>query len=290
MQFLGGDSGLSQGNDIAIGIDLGTSNSCVAVFRQGQVEIIANEQGNRTTPSYVAFTPTGTIVGEAAKSQAARNTRNTICNAKRFIGAKFSDSNLQEDIKRYPFQVLDVEGNPVFNVLNNNEAMKFTPEEISSLILMKLKETAEAYLGFSVTKATITVPANFTDGHRSATQKAANLAGLNVLRLINEPTSAAMAFGQDKYRDRNIGQAQAPDGAGSGQKVRPGLAQLSSATNSNSKLCSASAQKEVRFPRWAGFGVGKKWNFPTCFGLGLKKNLVLAALHLKIDLMYIGLI
>ena len=191
--------------DIAVGIDLGTSHSCVAVFRHGQVEIIANEQGNRTTPSYVTFTPTGTIVGEAAKSQAARNARNTIFNAKRFIGAKFSDATLQKDIKHYPFQIIEVDKKPIFNVVSGNRDKNFTPEEISSLILLKLKETAEAYLGSSVTKAVITVPANFTADQRCATNKAANLAGLQVLRLFNEPTSAAIAYALDSTKEeRNI--------------------------------------------------------------------------------------
>ena len=205
LPFSGGDSSSKGRKKIAIGIDLGTSHSCVAVFRQGQVEVIANEQGNRTTPSYVAFTPTGTIVGEAAKSQADRNTRNTIFNAKRMIGAKFSDATVQEDMKRYPFQVVEVEGKPVFKVVNEEEDKNFTPEEISSLVLLKLKETAELYLGSSVTDAVITVPANFTDSQKSATKKAANLAGLNVLRLFNEPTSAAIAYGlDDNKEERNI--------------------------------------------------------------------------------------
>ena len=201
LPFSGGDSSSKESKQIAIGIDLGTSHSCVAVFRQGQVEVIANEQGNRITPSYVAFTPTGTIVGEAAKSQADRNTRNTIFNAKRMIGAKFSDATVQEDMKRYPFQVVEVEGKPVFKVVNEEEDKNFTPEEISSLVLLKLKETSEAYLGSSVTDAVITVPANFTDGQRSATKKAANLAGLNVLGLYNKPTSAAIAYGLDADKE-----------------------------------------------------------------------------------------
>jgi L1 cell adhesion molecule like protein len=183
---------------VAIGIDLGTAYSCVGVFQHGKVEIIANEQGNRTTPSYVAFTDDGRLIGDAAKNQVAMNPNNTIFHAKRFIGRKYSDSTLQADMKHWPFKIIDDGGKPKILVEYKNETKSFTPEEISSMILIKMKEIAENYLRKKVSEAVITVPAYFNDSQRQATKDAGVIAGLNVLRIINEPTAAAIAYGLDK--------------------------------------------------------------------------------------------
>lgn len=182
----------------AIGIDLGTTYSCVGVFQHGKVDIIANDQGNRTTPSYVAFTDTERLVGDAAKNQVAMNPRNTFFDAKRLIGRNFSDQTVQSDMKYWPFEVVNMHGKPRLQAEYKGEIKQFTPEEISSMVLVKMKETAEAYLGQKVTNAVITVPAYFNDGQRLATKDAGTIAGLNVLRIINEPTAAALAYGLDK--------------------------------------------------------------------------------------------
>lgn len=182
----------------AVGIDLGTTYSCVGVFQHGKVEIIANDQGNRTTPSYVAFTDTERLIGDAAKNQVAMNPNNTIFDAKRLIGRKFDDATVQSDMKHWPFTVLNEGGRPRIKVSYKGETKAFFPEEVSSMVLTKMKETAEAYLGVSVTDAVITVPAYFNDSQRQATKDAGAIAGLNVLRIINEPTAAAIAYGLDK--------------------------------------------------------------------------------------------
>ncbi|XP_077318031.1 heat shock 70 kDa protein [Lithobates pipiens] len=191
---------------VAIGIDLGTTYSCVGVFQHGKVEIIANDQGNRTTPSYVAFTDTERLIGDAAKNQVALNPQNTIFDAKRLIGRKFDDLIVQSDMKHWPFQVVSEGGKPKAKVDYKGEMKTFYPEEVSSMVLLKMKEIAEAYLGHPVTNAVITVPAYFNDSQRQATKDAGVIAGLNVLRIINEPTAAAIAYGLDKggRGERNI--------------------------------------------------------------------------------------
>jgi len=186
------------GKQAAIGIDLGTTYSCVGVFQHGKVEIIANDQGNRTTPSYVAFTDTERLIGDAAKNQVAMNPTNTIFDAKRLIGRNFTDSTVQSDMKHWSFNVVNVAGKPKLEVEYKTEKKNFTPEEISSMILTKMKETAESYLGQEVKDAVVTVPAYFNDSQRQATKDAGIIAGINVLRIINEPTAAAIAYGLDK--------------------------------------------------------------------------------------------
>ena len=181
-----------------IGIDLGTTYSCVGIFQNGRVEIIPNEIGSRITPSYVAFTDEERLIGDAAKNQAAMNPRNTVFDAKRMIGRKWEDEDLQRDLKNFPFKVVDVKGKPMIEVDVKGESKRFTPEEVSGMILTKMKDIAEAYLGQGVKNAVVTVPAYFNDGQRQATKDAGTIAGLNVLRIINEPTAAAIAYGLDK--------------------------------------------------------------------------------------------
>merc|ERR1712227_1151567 len=208
----------TMGKKTAIGIDLGTTYSCVGVWQHGKVEIIANDQGNRTTPSYVAFTDTERLIGDAAKNQVAftdterligdaaknqvaMNPTNTIFDAKRLIGRNFNDSSVQSDMKHWPFKVTNVSGKPKLQVEYKSEEKNFTPEEISAMVLIKMKETAESYLGQEVKDAVVTVPAYFNDSQRQATKDAGVIAGLNIIRIINEPTAAAIAYGLDKKRD-----------------------------------------------------------------------------------------
>jgi len=184
-----------------IGVDLGTTYSCVAVYKGGTVEIIANDQGNHVTPSYVAFTDTERLVGDAAKVQAALNPENTIYDSKRLIGRKFSDKMVQDDIKLWPFRVMETPGGddkPVIQVRSNGKLKQLQPQEVSSMLLSKMRDIAETYLGKTVTNMVVTVPAYFNDAQRQATKDAGSIAGLNVVRILNEPTSAAIAYGLDK--------------------------------------------------------------------------------------------
>ncbi|ONL96606.1 Heat shock cognate 70 kDa protein 2 [Zea mays] len=188
-----------KGDGPAIGIDLGTTYSCVGVWQHDRVEIIANDQGNRTTPSYVAFTDSERLVGDAAKNQVAMNPINTVFDAKRLIGRRFSDASVQSDAKLWPFKVIPGSGDkPMIGVQFRGEEKQFSAEEISSMILNKMKETAEAYLGTTIKNAVVTVPAYFNDSQRQATKDAGVISGLNVMRIINEPTAAAIAYGLDK--------------------------------------------------------------------------------------------
>lgn len=186
----------------AIGIDLGTTYSCVGIWKNGRVEIIANDQGNRTTPSYVAFNDTERLIGDAAKNQASMNPENTIFDAKRMIGRRFNDPVVQNDSKHWPFKIINKDNKIYIQAKYKNEIKEFTPEEISSMVLSKMKEIAESYLGETVKDAVITVPAYFNDSQRQATKDAGTIAGLNVLRVINEPTAAAIAYGLDKNKDK----------------------------------------------------------------------------------------
>lgn len=185
-----------------IGIDLGTTYSCVAIMKNTGVEIIANDQGNRTTPSYVAFTDEERLIGEAAKNQAAMNPKNTVFDAKRLIGRNFSDDVVKEDCKNWPFEVVAEGNKPRIVAQYMGESRTFSPEEISSMILTKMKNIAEDYLGEEVKNAVITVPAYFNDQQRQATKDAGAIAGLNVMRIINEPTAAAIAYGMDNVSDK----------------------------------------------------------------------------------------
>jgi heat shock 70kDa protein 1/2/6/8 len=182
----------------AIGIDLGTTYSCVGVWQNNRVEIIANDQGNRTTPSYVSFNDEERLIGDGAKAVAAGNPQNTVFDAKRLIGRKFNDPIVQADMKHWPFKVVEGPGGkPLICVNHKGEEKRFMAEEISAAVLQKMKATAEAYLGGTVRDAVITCPAYFNDSQRQATKDAGTIAGLNVLRVINEPTAAALAYGLD---------------------------------------------------------------------------------------------
>src|SRR5210317_1005229 len=186
----------------AIGIDLGTTYSCVGVWQHDRVEIISNDQGNRTTPSYVAFTDDERLIGDAAKNQTAMNPKNTVFDAKRLIGRKFSDKKVQDDMKDWSYEVIAGPGDkPMINVESHGEKKTFSPEEISSMVLTKMKDIAESFMGKTVKDAVVTVPAYFNDSQRQATKDAAAIAGLNCLRIINEPTAAAIAYGLDKNKD-----------------------------------------------------------------------------------------
>ena len=189
-----------------VGIDLGTTYSCVGVWQNDRVEIIANDQGNRTTPSYVAFNDTERLIGDAAKNQVAMNANNTVFDAKRLIGRKFTDQVVRDDMKHWPFTVTEgPNGKPLIQVTYKGEVKQFAAEEISSMVLMKMKEIAEAFLGREVKNAVVTVPAYFNDAQRQATKDAGAISGLNVLRIINEPTAAAIAYGLDKKgREKNV--------------------------------------------------------------------------------------
>merc|ERR1711943_103553 len=182
----------------AVGIDLGTTYSCVGIWQNDRVEIIANDQGNRTTPSYVAFTDTERLIGDAAKNQCAMNPINTIFDAKRLIGRKFDDPVVQSDCKHWPFKVVSDSNTPKIEVDYKGEKKTFAAEEISSMVLTKMKETASAFIGKDVKDVVVTVPAYFNDSQRQATKDAGAIAGLDVLRIINEPTAAAIAYGLDK--------------------------------------------------------------------------------------------
>jgi len=184
-----------------IGIDLGTTYSCVGVFKKGRVDIIANDQGNRITPSYVAFNENERLIGEAAKNQATINPENTVFDVKRLIGRKFSDPSVKKDMKLMPYEIFDKGGKPYIRVNYRGQPKEYAPEEISAMILGKMKETAEAYLGKKVTHAVVTVPAYFSDAQRQATKDAGVIAGLTVERIINEPTAAAIAYGLDETGD-----------------------------------------------------------------------------------------
>jgi L1 cell adhesion molecule like protein len=194
-------------DEYAIGIDLGTTYSCIGVWRNDNVEIIVNDQGNRTTPSYVAFSENERLIGDSAKNQNNLNPRNTVYDAKRLIGRRFSDPVIQKDMTLWPFKVVNSNGDkPLIEVEYKNEVKRFNPEEISAMILSYLRDMAEAYLGVPVKKAVITVPAYFNDSQRQATKDAGIIAGLHVLRIINEPTAAAIAYGLDKkgLGERNV--------------------------------------------------------------------------------------
>merc|ERR1711959_250255 len=189
-----------ESNMPAIGIDLGTTFSCVGIYQNDRVEIIANDQGNRTTPSYVAFTDTERLIGDAAKNQTAMNPKNTVFDAKRLIGRKADDPIVQADMKHWPFNVQKEGDKPVVQVQHMGETKRFTPEQISSMVLTKMKETAEAFAGQAIKDVVVTVPAYFNDSQRQATKDAGAIAGLNVLRIINEPTAAAIAYGLDQRK------------------------------------------------------------------------------------------
>jgi len=197
--------GEEQTIDTTVGIDLGTTYSCVGVYKNGKVEIIANDQGNRITPSWVAFTDEERLVGDSAKNQAAINPENTVFDVKRLIGRKYTDTTVQHDKKLLPYDIVDKAGKPYVQVLFKKEKKTYSPEEVSAMVLTKMKEVAEAFLGKEIKNAVVTVPAYFNDAQRQATKDAGTISGLNVLRIINEPTAAAIAYGLDnKGGEKNI--------------------------------------------------------------------------------------
>jgi heat shock protein 1/8 len=192
---------------IPIGIDLGTTYSCVGVWQNDRVEIIANDQGQRTTPSYVGFNDSERLIGDSAKNQSSMNPENTVFDAKRLIGRKFSDASVQSDLKHFPFKVISgKDEKPLIEINFKGEKKQFSPEEISSMVLVKMKDIAEKYLGEEISDVVITCPAYFNDSQRQATKDAGAIAGLNVLRIINEPTAAAIAYGLDKQssQEKNV--------------------------------------------------------------------------------------
>ena len=200
---------LSNAEDIEgpiIGIDLGTTYSCVGVFKDGRVQIIPNDQGNRITPSVVSFSDDGErLVGDAAKNQATLNPKNTIYDVKRLIGRRYSDKTVQQDKELLPYDIVEKDGKPMIQVVVKGEKKVFAPEEISAMVLQKMKQIAETFLGKTLKNAVVTVPAYFNDAQRQATKDAGTIAGLNVVRIINEPTAAAIAFGLDKkVKEKNI--------------------------------------------------------------------------------------
>ncbi|CAG0904522.1 unnamed protein product, partial [Darwinula stevensoni] len=185
----------NMGDALAIGIDLGTTYSCVGVYKSNTVDIIFNDWGNRTTPSYVAFTETDRLIGDPAKKEAVKNYANTIFDVKRLIGRTYDEPSVQNDIKHWPFKVFNAKGKPMIRVSYKGEKKEYHPQQISSMVLVKMKEIAENFLGHEVKDAVVTVPAYFNDSQRQATINAAEIAELNVLRIINEPTAAAIAYG-----------------------------------------------------------------------------------------------
>jgi heat shock protein 1/8 len=187
-----------------IGIDLGTTYSCVGIWENDHVTIIPNQDGNKITPSWVAFTDTEVLVGDTAKMQAAQNPTNTVFDAKRLLGKHFSDDSVQADIDNYPFEVVgDRNDMPTINVVHKGVAKSFKPEQISAFVLQKMRQIAEDYLGMRVKKAVITVPAYFNDAQRNATKNAATIAGLVCDKIINEPTAACMCYGLEKKEDNS---------------------------------------------------------------------------------------
>jgi len=192
---------MNNNKNVAIGIDLGTTYSCVGVYMNGKVEIIANDMGERTTPSYVGFNDVERMIGMAAKNAASSNPTNTVYDAKRLIGRNYMDKAVQDNLKHFSFKVVDKNDKPKIQVTFKDEEKEFTPEEISAMVLTKMKQTAEDYLGYPVKNAVVTVPAYFNDAQRQATKDAGVIAGLNVLRIINEPTAAAIAYGLDKMSE-----------------------------------------------------------------------------------------
>merc|ERR1719309_328792 len=188
-----------------IGIDLGTTYSCVGIYQNGKVEIIPNDQGIRITPSYVAFTESERLIGDSAKNQVASNPENTVYDAKRLIGRKYSDRTVKADMKLWPFEVFDKDSKPYIRVDYKGKKQEFAAEEISAMVLTKMKNIAEDYLGTKVTHAVVTVPAYFDDSQRQATKDAGTISGMTVMRIINEPTAAAIAYGLDKKEgEKNV--------------------------------------------------------------------------------------